>query len=174
MTTTVAFTVHGRPCSINATYERRAYQHGGGGLRRSDAAEDYYQRIQAAAVGAFGHVRCPFAPGRIVLEIQPFFTRDSDAGAVGKLVQDALQKIAYVNDREVAVLVDWKGGVDKERPRTEVHVSELSKNGTIVLWVPRLTTPEEDRAALGSILGPRSRERMNRSKLQSSARRYGK
>jgi hypothetical protein len=170
------FTVPGRPVSLNGTYERRSFAQGGGGLRLTDAAQDYFARIQSAAVQALGHVRCPFTAG-IVIVAQAWFTRDADAGAVGKLVQDALQSLVYRNDREVAFAGGWKGGIDPEHPRTEVLVRQITdeevSSRRLVLEIPIMTGPAENRAAFRALLGPKARERLNRGRLHPSVRRFG-
>jgi hypothetical protein len=162
------FVVPGRPVSGNDTYERRSLRYGGKGLRRSDAAQDYFARVQAAAVGALGHERCIFTK-RVMIETTPHFTRDADAGAVSKLVQDALQGLAYQNDRVVLVAVPWKGEIDSQNPRTEVVVRELTEDETrVILEVPLSV------AKPGATEKPRKRKRVGlAARLVSSARRYG-
>lgn len=135
------FTVPGRPISLNGTYERRALGRGKG-LRRTKEAEDFHARIQFAAMGALGHVRCPFTRD-VVITVVPHFTRNADAGAVSKLVQDALEGLAYDNDRCVRFAGAWKGTVDAENPRTEVTIWEMSRQSqTLKVPIPaRMTDP---------------------------------
>lgn len=167
------FVVPGRPVSLNATYEQRR---GSGGLRRSKAAEDYYARVQTAAVVALGHVRCPFTHA-IMIETVPHFTRDADAGAVSKLVQDALEGLAYRNDRDVILPVPWKGAADPENPRTEVWVRELTaeeeSSNTIVLEMPVSLILARKYPTPDMILGPTRKGKGKRARIVSSARRYG-
>jgi hypothetical protein len=167
------FVVPGRPVSLNATYEQRR---GSGGLRRSKAAEDYYARVQTAAVMALGHKSCRFTRA-IIVETVPHFTRDADAGAVSKLVQDALQGIAYRNDRGVILAVPWKGEADPENPRTEVWVRELTEaeehSHTVILEVPVSVMLAREYPTPDMILEPARKGKGKRARIVSSARRYG-
>ena len=169
------FVVPGKPVSLNATYERRVGR-GAGGLRRSKAAEDYHARIQTAAVTALGHERCPFKRA-ILIETLPHFTKDADAGAVSKLVQDALQGIAYRNDRDVFLEIPWKGAIDPENPNTEVWVREITaeeENSRIIaLRIPASAILDVEHPAQKMILGPARKGTRRRARLVSSARRYG-
>jgi hypothetical protein len=127
--TRLEFTVPGRPCSKNATYERRGGK--GRGLRLSDAAQDFWTRVQFAAIGAIGHERCQFTRN-VAIVVTSHFARDADSGASLALVKDALQRIAYPNDKCVVFEASWKGTPDPKHPRTEVRIWELDVSAMMV------------------------------------------
>jgi Holliday junction resolvase RusA-like endonuclease len=51
--------------------------------------------------------------------------RVCDLDNLAKLVQDALNGIAYVDDSQIVELTATKG-IDRDRPRTEVRIEELT------------------------------------------------
>ena len=116
------FTVPGKPVSKNGTYERRGGK--GRGLRLTDAAQDFWARVQFAAIGAVGHERC-LLERNVAVVVTAHFTRPADSGASIALVKDALQGIVYVNDKVVVFEASWQGLPDRENPRTEVQVWEF-------------------------------------------------
>ena len=172
----LSFTVPGRPVGINATYERRSMARGGKGFRLTDEARAYFERVQAEAIRALGPVRRPFTDHILVIT-QAWFTRDADAGAVGKLVQDALQDIAYGNDRRAVCSIGWKGGCDPDNPRTEVTVRQITAEETaarrLTIDIPVTDSPSEIRRAFREILNPTTRAAINRNRLRPSIHRYG-
>jgi Holliday junction resolvase RusA-like endonuclease len=64
---------------------------------------------------------------RYELEVIAFCTpsQRADADNLGKLVQDALQKILYPNDRQVSRVL-CERHVDRDKPRTEVRIRRLA------------------------------------------------
>jgi len=125
----ITFTVPGKPCSKNETHEPRKGK--GGKVRLSDAAQDFWARVQCAAVQAIGHERCPLSRN-VAVVVTSHFTRDADCGASIALVKDALQGIVYRNDKCVVFEASWKGAPDRDNPRTEVSVYQVDLTAGMV------------------------------------------
>jgi hypothetical protein len=126
------FTVPGRPCSKNAAFTQRK----GKGVCLSALAQDFWARVQCAAVQALGHERCLF-DRNVSIVVTSHFTRGADSGASIALVKDALQGLVYHNDAIVVFEASFKGLPDKSHPRTEISVWELDgKAASVRIPIP--------------------------------------
>jgi hypothetical protein len=115
--------VPGRPVSKNGMYVRRALGRGRG-LRFSDAARDFFKRVQNAAVWVLGHERCPL-DRNVAIVVTSHFTRPADSGASLALVKDALQGLIYANDSCVVLEASWQGNPRPADPFTLISIWEL-------------------------------------------------
>lgn len=166
------FTVDGLPCSKNAAFTPLGRR-----LILTAKGREFAKRVQAAAISAGGHARPWFTGPGIVVITEAHFSRDADAGAVAELVQDALQGIAYVNDRGVLFAGGWKGDPDPENPRTVVHINQLTI-GTNALhlavpvyaWKSEMERRTRD---MRSVLPSGTREKLKAKRLQPSRKDYG-
>jgi len=111
----MTFIVEGDPIG-----KERARKGRGGHWYTPDKTREYEQRIKMAYLKATGFKR--MSPPAISVRVHCFFAskQHSDPDNVQKLVLDALQKLAYMNDRHVASSNTHQ--YDSERPRIEVEI----------------------------------------------------
>lgn len=118
----VRFTVPGEP----VTWKRARRGPHGSYTDPKDAA--HREKIRAYARNA--GLRRPFT-GRVRLDVailtslDPLDERVGDRDNYEKAIKDALQGIAFLNDRQVCAGETTKGQ-DAERPRTEIAISEVA------------------------------------------------
>ena len=123
----------GIPCPVNATYQRRSMALGGPGLRKTDRAVEFTERVQLAtyrALRAAGLRTFPFCRDELLLVVfawWPSAAARADFDAPLKPTADALQGILFANDAAVRCGLPWTG-VDEENPRLEVLIRELAED----------------------------------------------
>lgn len=112
-----AFVVPGNPIPWERARSRRG-QH-----FTAPRTREHKAKIQVCAKAA----RIPRLLGPVKLAVT--FFRDSaqpcDIDNLAKAVQDALNGIAYGDDRQIVALVAVKA-ISREHPRTEIEIAEVS------------------------------------------------
>jgi Holliday junction resolvase RusA-like endonuclease len=116
----IAFIAPGKPVSTNATYLRG----NGRRLYKSDAAVVFATQLQMAARRAMRGA--PPLTGSLEVGVTMVFDSERpDIDGPIKPVLDAMQRIVFANDRQVRRLTVERV-VDRERPRVEVVVTEVT------------------------------------------------
>jgi hypothetical protein len=113
----VSFTIFGEPAS-KANSRRLVTIKGRPASIKSQKALDYVKTFQ---------VQCPklkaLIIGDVAVKINIFYaSRRPDLDE--SIILDAMQNLVYVNDRQVKEKHVFWGGVDKDKPRAEIDVSE--------------------------------------------------
>ncbi|HET9554918.1 MAG TPA: RusA family crossover junction endodeoxyribonuclease [Anaeromyxobacteraceae bacterium] len=116
----ISFTCDAKPVSTNASYIRSKQ----GRLCKTPEAVAFCGRLQLAARKAMRGAK-PLAGSLSVGLTFHFANERPDTDGPIKPVLDALQRIVYVNDRQVRRLVVERA-IDKQRPRVEVCVVEVT------------------------------------------------
>jgi Holliday junction resolvase RusA-like endonuclease len=171
----IAFTVEGNPLPMPRP---RTVTGRDGRMRtitatRKSGAREHKDRLAFAARRA-GVAPRP-GPVRMVMRFYRSSEQPCDLDNLAKTVLDALNGIAFHDDRQVAVL-DLRKAVDRQRPRTEVEVSVIGEDLVEERPVPAEVaqrTDAERRRALRAVLPPEKRSRLVERLLRPSVRRPG-
>lgn len=111
----LAFTLPMPPSS------NRYWRHGGNGkVYRSDEANAYLQEVSYALIGLTPFENCEVE----VKAIFYFGRKQGDLDNRLKILLDALQGRAYVNDKQISTILAYRG-YDKANPRVLVEVKRI-------------------------------------------------
>lgn len=120
----IAFVVKMRPIGVNHAYvpARWGSRHG---MRMTEIGHAYKATVHAAARRAMrGRA---FLEGSLAATIRFFYPDNrSDIDGAIKPTLDAMQGAVYANDRAVRLLREVAYCVDRERPRVEIEVEEIT------------------------------------------------
>ena len=121
----LTFTVEGRP----VPWQRRVpYK---GRYLTPKRSRAYKERVGLAALHAINRQQMAWKPLTVrvlvSLRVYPPDRRHGDVDNYEKQIGDALQGIAYVNDKQVRWSPSTTIEVDRERPRVEVEIREAGE-----------------------------------------------
>lgn len=98
----------------------RYWRYGRGRVYPSPEAEQYKQTV--ARLGLAAQVRPFRGPCRLTVLRFWFASRRRDIDSGIKVLLDALQGVAYVNDRQIEAVPGWEREIDRDNPRVVVRV----------------------------------------------------